>query len=150
MTSRIPATVVAVSLCAIALAGCGASTASPPTPTVTVTATATATVTATPASSPQPAVVERSAADALTAWDAWLVCWGATYGQYHDTSTVFPFSPDSPSGGDSITDKGDGTFEVLVAFANSSGQGNGAESICIAGGTVGNPSVELQGGRDFG
>ena len=45
---------------------------------------------------------------------------------------------------------GTSAFEVLVPFAPSSGEGSGAESICVAGGTVGEPTIELQGGRDFG
>lgn len=126
------------------LAGCAGATGSAPTPTVTVTTTATVTAT------PEPVVVARSYDDELTEFDAWLLCSGATYGQYHESSTIFPYSPDAASGGATLTDKGDGTFEVLVPFAPSSGDGFGAESICVAGGTIGDPFVELQGGRDFG
>jgi hypothetical protein len=131
-----------------ALAGCQAAVASSPQaqpqPAPTVTVTVTETVQADPTPAP------RSPDDAITALDAWLLCSGATYGEYHESSTVFPYSPDAISGGRTVTDKGDGTFQVLVPFGPSSGEGYGAESICVAGGTVGEPSVELQGGRDFG
>lgn len=106
-------------------------------------------MTATP-DAPEPTAPARTPDDELTALDAWLVCWGATSGLYGDSSTVYPYVADSASGAETVTDNGDGTFEVLVPFAPTSGGGSGAESICIAGGTVGDPTVELQGGRDFG
>ena len=86
----------------------------------------------------------------LSAFDAWLLCYGATYGQVHETDTVYPYSERSASGGKTVTDNGDGTFEVLVPFAPTSGQGYGAESICVAGGSIGKPTIELKGARDFG
>lgn len=133
----------AIVLTAAALTGCASAAApSQPVPTATVTATVTATA--------EPVTTARSPEDPLTALDAWLLCWGATFGEYHESSELFPYSVEAGSGGDTVTDNGDGTFEVLVPFAPSSGQGWGAESICIAGGTVGDPSVQLQGGRDFG
>ncbi len=142
MNRRAIAAVAAAALILFALAGCAASASRAATPTVTVTSTVTA--------SPAPTSSPRSADDALSELDAWLLCYGATYGLYSETSTLFPYSSGSPSGRETVTDNGDGTFEVLVPFAPSSGEGSGAESICIAGGTVGEPTVELQGGRDFG
>lgn len=127
-----------------ALAGCVSSAE----PNVTVdapTATVTATVTAAPA--PEAASEQRSPDSALTELDAWLLCWGATSNEYGETSELYSYSADSPSGGSTVTDIGDGTFQVLVPFAS---EGRGAEAICIASGTVGAPSVDLQGGRDFG
>ena len=121
------------------LLGCAATSGPASAPTATVTTT----VTATPPN-PTPTEITRSAGDALTALDAWLLCYGATYGVYSENSTLFPFSTEA------VTENGDGTFEVRVPFAPSSGDGVGAESICVAGGTVGEPMVELQGGRDFG
>ena len=142
MNHRAIVAVAAAALIPLALAGCAASTPPEATPTVTVTSTVTA--------SPAPTSSARSADDALSELDAWLVCYGATFGLYSETSTIFPYSPGSPSGAATVTDNGDGTFEVLVPFAPSSGEGSGAESICVAGGTVGQPTVELRGGRDFG
>ena len=136
MKPRAIAAIIATALTALALTGCTAPDTPAAAPTVTVTTTVTA--------EPTPAPVTRSADDALSALDAWLVCYGATYGLYSETSTLFPYSADR------VTDNGDGTFEVLVPFAPSSGEGSGAESICVAGGTVGEPTIELQGGRDFG
>jgi hypothetical protein len=130
----------AVALAAVLLAGCSAAASTTPTATTTVTVTAT----------PAPATpAPRSTDDPLTALDAWLVCWGATYGQNGESSTVMPFSPTGPSG-TTVTDKGNGVFEVLVPFAPASGDGPGAEAICDVSGTVGHPTIQSLGGRDFG
>jgi hypothetical protein len=134
--NRQPLAIAGLLLATTSLLGCAVSD-----PASAPTATATATATATPAA---PTAVIRSAADALTALDAWLVCYGATYGVYSETSTLFPYTPEV------VTENGDGTFEVRVPFAPTSGTGSGAESICVAEGTVGEPVVELRGGRDFG
>lgn len=142
MRDRAFALPAAAVLIAGVLTGCSAADASTPEPAPTVTVIETVQADPTP--------IPRSPDDAITALDAWLLCAGATYGQYRESSTVFPYSPDAPSGGPTVTDNGDGTFEVLVAFAPSSGEGSGAESICVAGGTIAEPSVELQGGRGFG
>ncbi|MDT0183258.1 hypothetical protein Q9S36_24030 [Microbacterium sp. ARD31] len=135
-------------LAVLVLTGCAsaAGEVAAPTATVTTTATVTATVTATPGPTSAPA----SPDDPLTALDAWLLCYGATYGEYRETSTLFPYTEGSASGNQTVTGNADGSFEVLVPFAPTSGEGYGAESICVAGGTVGEPTVELRGGRDFG
>lgn len=120
--------------------------ASTPTTTVTVTAT--------------PAPEAGAAGDAGDAGflpsanigeaDAWLLCFGATSGMYADSSTVYPYMETGPSGESTVTDNGDGSFGVLVAFAPTDGQGAGAEAICTASGTIGDPTVVINGGRDFG
>ncbi len=125
---------------ASALTACAALPASAPTsspaPTVTVTST--------PAPAPTPVSPESSTEDDVSALDAWLVCYGATHSEYSETFTLLPYSEDQ------VTENGDGTFEARVLFAPTSGDGFGAESICIVGGTVGEPIVEIRGARDFG
>lgn len=122
----------------VGLAGCAAASTPVATPTVTLTTTVTAT--------PSPTTTDRSATDAVTSLDAWLLCYGATFGVYSETSRLFPYSGNA----DAVTDNGDGTFSVRVPFAPLSGEGVGAESLCVAGGTLAEPTIELQGGRDFG
>lgn len=142
MRTRSLALSLAVAAACVTLAGCSSPVDAAATPTVTVTTTTT--VTATPSPTP------RSPDDPVTAFDAWLLCYGATYGESHDTQTVYSYTETSASGGKTITDNGDGTFEMLVPFAPTSGKGPGAESICVAGGTIGKPTIQLKGARDFG
>jgi hypothetical protein len=101
-------------------------------------------VTATVTTTPTPTAVAPSSEDLVTELDAWLLCYGATYGVYSETSQLYPYTAEA------VTDNGDGTFEVRVPFAPKSGEGFGAETICVAGGTIEEPTVRLEGGRDFG
>lgn len=142
MSSRALAATVALIGLGIVLSGC-ANAPAPAQPTTTVTITA-------PASSPSASSAAEggSYGRPLTAEDAWVACFGATFAQYGTTAKVYPYSATSASGKSTVTAQADGTFEVLVAFAAPSGPG--AEAICEASGTVGDPIIELKGGRDFG
>ncbi len=137
-------------LCGIALVvGCSATIqAAAPAPTVTTTVTVTATPTAEAEASD---VAEVAEDDPISAEDAWLLCFGATSGMYAGTHTVYPYGVTATYGEPTVTDNGDGSFTVLVAYVpvNPVGDGYGAESICIASGTVGDPVVTLSGSRHF-
>ena len=137
---------VAALVIAPALAGCGGAVGSAPTPTATVTVTAAPAVTETP----EPAVIPRSYDDALTELDAWSLCWGAVAGANQGVWTIQPFTPEAPLGGKTVVENADGTFQVTVMWAPTSGEGWAGEAICVAGGTVGDPAVELTGVRDYG
>ncbi|GAA1972269.1 hypothetical protein GCM10009777_00270 [Microbacterium pumilum] len=119
-------------------------------PTATVTATVTVTATATP----EPTSVPQSAGDPLSSFDAWLLCYGATFGVIgvpnDDTWTVQPYDETAALGGPMVTDNGDGTFTVLLTLLPKSGTGSGLEAICDASGTIGDPSVFVKFGRDIG
>lgn len=127
-----------------ALAGCADQTGSTPTPTVTVTATATVNAT------PEPGALPRSFTDPIAQQDAWSLCWGAVFGQNSQYWTLESYSPEAPLGGPTVVDNGDGTFDVTVMWAPTSGEGFAGEAMCTVGGTVGAPHVELTGVRDYG
>ena len=129
---------------ALALAGCSGAAASP-TPTVTVTATATVSAT------PTPTVAARSFDDPITEFDAWSLCWGAATAGYGPDWTIQPYSAEAPLAGKTLVDNGDGTFTVTVIWFPASGEGFAGEAGCKAGGTLGDPTVELTGDiRDYG
>ncbi len=137
-------------LVATALAACSSSTEDVPTPTVTVAVTATVTATPEASGSVESTVVEPD--DPITAEGAWLACYGWASGKYADSEwNVYPYTEGAASGGSTVTDNGDGSFEVLVPFAPSAESGgSGAELICDVSGTVGTPILTIQGARDFG
>ena len=129
----------AVLLSALALSACtpsGGSTAAPvPTPTVTVT------VTATPEA---PTVVPPSAADPLTALEAWSICYAASMPLLDPAFwTPMPYDPSAVSAGAA------GTFDVTVGFAPKADQ-SGAIVPCVVGGTIGAPTLEVNGPIDLG
>ena len=108
--------------------------------------TATATVTATP----EPVAIPRSFDDPIAEHDAWALCWGAVFGQNSQYWTLEPYSAEAPLGGPTVVDNGNGTFDVTVMWAPVSGDGFAGEAMCTAGGTIGDPSVQLNGVRDYG
>jgi len=136
------AVVPSLTFAVLVLAGCSASSEAMPTPhpTVTVTVTETVEVEASP--------IPRSPSDALTEFDAWLLCVGATFGD-EATYLLLPYRPDSVLGGDTVQETGGGTFMVIVPFGQTAG-GYGGEHYCNVGGTVGEPTLELSRGRSFG
>lgn len=129
-------------IAALALSGCSVPRDAAPTPQPTVTVTVTETVEG------EPSPVPRSPSDALTEFDAWLLCVGATFGD-EATYPLLPYEPESPLGGDTVQETSEGTFMVIVPFGQTAG-GYGGESFCDVGGTVGEPTLELSGGRSFG
>ncbi len=115
-----------------------------PAPTVTVTATTTVSAT------PDSVAIPRSYEDRISELDAWSLCWGAVAGANYGVWTIEPYSSEAPLGGQTVVDNGDGTFRVTVVWRPTSGEGWAGEATCTAGGTVGAPSVELTGVRDYG
>lgn len=147
-TPHYAAGILAAVLVAPALTGCGAATSSAPAPTVTVTATVTATPE--PAPTPEPVAIPRSYDDPVGELDAWSLCWGAIAGSSSGMWTLEPYEEEVPLRGQSVQDNGDGSFDVAVVYYPISGEGWAGEAYCTAGGTVGDPWVELQGGADYG
>jgi hypothetical protein len=129
-------------LVVLALAGCGVPGNAAPTPQPTVTVTVVERVEV------EPTPIPRSPSDALTEFDAWLLCLGAIFGN-EATYPLLPNESESVLGGKTVQDNGDGTFMVIVPFGLTAG-GSGGESYCDVGGTVGEPTLEMTGGRSFG
>jgi len=123
----------------LALSGCtGGATAAPstsatppaPAPTVTVTVTET------------PAPVAQSPDEPLTSLTAWSLCQAAaTNSENFDLADWTP----GPYDAETVSEAADGSFEVTVYFAPTSGEGYGAGSHCTASGTLGSPTVWSSG-----
>ena len=120
----------------LAFTGCSAS---PGAPAPAVTATVTA--------SPAP----RTAADKLTALDAWLACSAAERAGYglQNPGTVF-----SPYDESMVIAQSDGSFTVQVGFQPPGGTTEnpvyGAVAECSVKGTVGEPDITSLGETDLG
>lgn len=128
--------VALVAIGVLALAGCAPEPGTPaPAPTVTVTA------------SPAP----RSAADPLTALDAWLACSSAVQGNY---SLNYPGTKIVQYDATAVTADSAGAFIVKVDFQPPGGTTTnfvpGAEGVCTVSGTVGEPVIKEIAFTDFG
>lgn len=109
--------------------------------------------TATAAAPTSAALAEQNPDDPMTTISAWQICWAYVYSNL-DRDPGENFVPDlapyvkASRKGKTVTDNGDGTFEVLIYWGKSTDTAS-AQSRCMVGGTLGTPTLDYQGTMDF-